>query len=159
MSKIPAASQISLSKGLWFIFTNGGREISAQCSVLTGKERIFVDSSLVSEKRAFSKSSTHQFAVEDDTYEVVFFVPHILSGSIECTLKKNGARVECFKTNYRYRQRVLSLLAYALIGALLGFLVGYFNLPVWPILILVIMLIAISAARETRKVSIDRIEI
>lgn len=159
MSKIPAASQVSLSKGLWFIFTNGGRGISAQCSVLTGKERIFVDGSLVSEKWSFSKSSTHQFVVEDDTYEVVFFIPSILKGTIECTLKKNGVRVECFKTNYRYRHRVASLLAYAFIGALLGFLVGYFNLPVWPILIASILLIAIFAARETRKVSIDRMEI
>jgi hypothetical protein len=159
MSKIPAASQISLSKGLWFIFTNGGRGISAQCSVLTGKERIFVDGSLVSEKWSFSKNSTHQFVVGDDTYEVVFFIPHILKGTIECTLKKNGVRVECFKTNYRYRHRVVSLLAYALIGALLGFFVGYFNLPVWPILIALILLIAVFAAREARKVSIDRMEI
>jgi hypothetical protein len=159
MSKIPTASQVSLSKGLWFIFRDGGREISAQCSVLTGKERIFFNSSLVSKKWAFSKSSIHRFVIEDDTYEVVFFIPHILSGSIECTLKKNGVRIECFKANYRYRQRVLSLLAYALIGALLGFLVGHFNLPVWPILILVIMLIAISAAREARKISIDRMEV
>jgi hypothetical protein len=158
MNKIPTASQVSLSKGLWFIFTNGGRGISAQCSVLTGKERIFVDGSLVSEKWSFGKTSTHQFTVEGDTYEVVFFIPHILSGNIECTLNKNGVRVECFRTSYRYRHRVATLLAYGLIGALLGFLVGYFNLPVWPILIAVILLIAIAAAREAQKVSIDRME-
>lgn len=156
MNKIPLKSQVSLLKGFWFIFQDGDREIAAHGSALTGHEQIFVNKQLVSERRSLSMTSRHQFTLEEDVYEIVFHVPNILTGKMDCSLIKDGALLECFKTSYKFKFRTAKIIGSTLLGALIGFLSGYFNLPFWPLLILCVFFIAFFAARETRNIVIEK---
>jgi hypothetical protein len=156
MNKIPLNSQVSLLKGFWFIFRDGDREIAAHGSALSGRERIFVNGQLVSEKRSLSMTSRHQFSWEENMYEIMFHIPRILAGRMECSLMKDGIFVECFKTSYKFKFKIAKIVTATLAGALLGFTFAYFRLPLWPMLILCACLFFLVVARETNNIVIDR---
>jgi hypothetical protein len=156
MNKIPLKSQVSLLKGFWFIFQDGDREIAAHGSALTGHEQIFVNKQLISEKRSLSMTSRHQFTWEENIYEIVFHVPNILTGKMDCSLIKDDVLLECFKTSYKFKFRTAKILGSAVLGAVIGFLSAYFNLPFWPLLILCVFFIAFFAAKETRNIVIEK---
>ena len=155
MNNIPQSSQASLLKGYWFIFKDGDRSIAAHGSS-TGQEKIFVDGQLVSKKRSFRMTSKHQFYWEKDTYEIVFRISQILKGKMECSLAKDGVLIGCFKTSYKSKLTVVKLLVYALVGAVIGFIFGYFDLPLWLLVIICACVIVTSVARGNNNIVINQ---
>jgi hypothetical protein len=159
MNKIPTSSQVSLSKGFWFIFRDGERQISAHGSAITGQEQIFVNGELISEKRSLSKTSEHQFTVNENIYKVIFFVPQILQGKMECSLIKDGQCIRVFKTSYKYKFRIVKFLFGLLIGAAIGFLLAFFKLPFWLIFFVLFAFFAVKISQETKKIVINEIDV
>lgn len=156
MNNIPHNSQFALLQGFWFVFRDGDREIAANSSALTGQERVFANGQLVSKQRSFRMVSKHQFSWQGNTYDVVFRVPQIFTGKMECSLTKDGVFIGCFKTSYKSKFRMLEFFVSALFGALIGGLTGYFSLPFWPLLILCIGVVVAAIARETRNIVINQ---
>lgn len=153
MNKIPTTSQASLSKGLWFTFRDGNREITAYGS-FTGKEHVFVNDNLISKKRTLGLTSTHRFIFEKDTYEVVFCL-QIQRMDVRCQLIKNGICIECLKFYYTL-ETIEFLLISGFIGFASGVLIGFFRLPIWlsaPALICLSLMLTDIALR---KVVIDK---
>ncbi len=156
MNKIPHDSQVSLLKGYWFIFKDGDREIAAQASALSGRERVFIDGHLVSRKRSLTLTSSHQFLWKGSTYVLVFHVPRLLAAQLECSLTKDNILVERFKTSYKFKRKMLKLFFSALAGALLGFCTAYFYLPLWLLIIFGVFFMALIIDRETRNIVISK---
>ncbi|MBW4622178.1 MAG: hypothetical protein KME17_22845 [Cyanosarcina radialis HA8281-LM2] len=160
MNKIPKSSQVSLSKGFWFIFRDGEREIAAHGSTITGRERIFVNGELISEKRSLSKRSEHQFTVNENIYKVIFVVPQILQGKMECSLIKDGKCIRAFKTSPKNSKfRTLDFIILGLIGGVSGFLISHFKLPFWLIFFVIFAVIVIRVSQATKEIVIDDIEV
>ena len=132
MNKIPVTSQFSYPNGLWLIFRDGNREIAAHSSVL-GKDIIFVNGELMSQKRTFRKMSKHQFIFDENNYEVVYFVSKISTGEMECSLIKDGICIGKFKTHYSRGNSSMSYLMKALlsfaIAASAGLFAHFFRIP------------------------------
>ena len=154
MNNIPQSSQASLLKGYWFIFKDGDRSIAFYGSALNGQEKIFVNGQLVAKKRSFKMMSKHQFVWEKNTYEVVFCVS--LTGKTECSLAKDGALIGCFKTSFKSKFTIVKFLIYTLVGAVIGFIFGYFNLPLWLLMILCACVIAAATARGNNNIVINQ---
>jgi uncharacterized membrane protein len=159
MNKIPTSSQVSLSKGFWFIFRDGEREIAAHGSAISGQERIFVNGELISEKRSLSKTSEHQFTVGNNTYIVMFLVPQILQGKMECSLIKDGRCIQAFRTYPQHKFKIVRALVALLVGAICGLLLSFFKLPFWLMFFVVAIYVAIVISQETKNVVVDKIDV
>lgn len=156
MNKIPLKSQFSLLKGFWFIFQDGDRSIAAHGSA-TGQEKIFVNGQLISKKRSLRMTSKHQFSWEGNTYELVFRISQILNWKMECSLAKDGVLIGCFKTSCKSKFTIVKILVvYTLVGAVIGFIFGYFNLPLWLLVILCACVIADMTVRGKNNIVINQ---
>jgi hypothetical protein len=165
MNKIPLASEFSFSKGLWLIFSDGDREIAAHSSTL-GKESVFINGKLMSQKRTFRKISRHQFIFERNNYELVYFVSKILTGEMSCSLIKNDICIGKFKTHYSRRNRGISYLMEALlclsIGSAAALFAHFFRIPpFFPLLtgLGIYLLIVSSMSKKGNKIVIEEIDI
>lgn len=156
MNNIPQSSQASLLKGYWLIFQDNDRVIAAHASTLTGQEKVFVNSQLVSKKMSLGMTSKHQFTWEESTYEVVFRISQILTGKMEFSLVKNGSLIGCFKTSFKSKATIIKIFGCAICGAVFGFIFGYFNLPTWLLLIVCTCIIGAAIAKGNNSIVINQ---
>ena len=82
-----------IRKGYIFIFRDGDNEIEAHGSAYSGKETIYYNGDIVSEKRSMSFTSRHPFSVGEKSYRVTFGITSYLRGGVECSLHKNGRQL------------------------------------------------------------------
>jgi hypothetical protein len=163
MNKIPLTSQASFFKGLWFIFRDGDQEIAAHSSAL-GKERIFLNGNLMSEKRSLGKTSKHQFICDEIEYAVVYSVVKASVMNLECSLLKNSICIASFKAYHKQKASatkvVGTLLSGLLLGSSLGLLISYFHLPLaLSLIVALVFYYIIIASRKAKKIIIDRIDV
>jgi hypothetical protein len=163
MDRIPTSSQVSSCMSFWFIFRDGETEIAAHGSAITGQERIFVNGELISEKRSISKTSEHQFSVNANIYKVIFLVPHILKGKLECSLIKDGKYIRAFRMSYKYKFRIIEnlieLLLVGAVGGVFSILLLFLKLPIWLVFLVIVAYIPIVISQETKNFVIDEIDV
>ena len=159
MNKIPTSFQASLFRGFWFIFRDAEKEIAAHASAINGQEHIFVNGKLISEKRSLSKTSEHQFTVNDNTYTVMFFVPQILQGKMECSLIKDGKCIQAFRTYPRQKSIIIEALVLLLFGTICVFFISFFKLPLWLIFFVLAINVAMVISHETKNVIVEKIDV
>lgn len=82
MRELPNKSLISIVKGCWFIFHEGDKKILAGGSPLTGKEWVYVNGVLVSEKQSFKITSKHVFQIGGRSHEIEFHIPELFKRKI-----------------------------------------------------------------------------
>ena len=99
---IPENTQANLKEGNWFIHKDGINVIQVWGSNFNGKEKVFLNNEIVSERRnRIKKQSAHHFQDENgDQYEVKFETTSISEGVMECTIKKENKILKVFKTTY-----------------------------------------------------------
>lgn len=161
MSALPDTSTGSRIKGLWFVFSVGKNTIRAWSSALSGLERVYVDSALVSEHSSWGRSSTHTFAVAGEEYTVTFRTISLFQGHIECGLLKDGQAKKTYLAKYLRRKPIsaVHLLLGLTAGFGVGFLTGYFKLSLWTVLGFVFVVHSVrERKRETRSFSIEEIK-
>jgi len=119
---------VSFRKGFGYSFTENEHIIRLHCSAVSGKEYLYVDEILVSEKWSFRRKSIHKFTIGDDFYEVELHVVNLLTGETHCTLIKDGVHVKTLKKALK-KSRQLSkdkiwwyIPSCFLVGGLAGFL-------------------------------------
>ena len=127
-------NMLSVTKGFWFVFEDGINAIVAGGSGISGNEYIYVNGNLVSEQKSYSKISKHSFEVDNNSYEVDFFVPEILKGKIECTLSKNNKAIKKYKTLYKYEFSFYKIFIYFLIVFGYAFSIIYYHLSAWSLI-------------------------
>lgn len=86
--------EVTLRDGYWFVFEDGEEEIAANGSVWNGKEWVYFNDQLVSEKRnATSRTTEHEFTIGKDRYKLVFYMKSLMKAELECTLYKNDKQI------------------------------------------------------------------
>lgn len=161
MNALPDTSAGSKFKGIWFVFSVGQNTIRAWCSALSGLERVYVDSVLVSEHRSWKRSNTHTFAVAGEEYAVAFRSVSLLQGEIECCLLKHDQAIRTYLAKYLLRKPIsaVHLLLGLAAGLAVGFLTYYFKLSLWTILGFVFVVHSLrERTPETGDFSIEEIE-
>lgn len=73
-------------------FQDGDNQITCKANFLNGKEYIYINDELVSEKRNLGFKSKHKFQHEDTSWTVTFDVINMLTSETECLVLK-GDRV------------------------------------------------------------------
>ena len=112
----------SLFQNANFHFQDAGREIIATGTIFTGKEQVFVNGNKISNKRNMKFSSTHDFVIEEDKYEIEFKMVNFLANEIDCILIKNGTHLKTLKFQPLKKPLVVCqiILAPLLIGMAIG---------------------------------------
>lgn len=116
-------------------FDVGEHVIRVEASYLTGKERVYVDDELVSEKLTWRFQSEHHFNLDDKSVTVRLKVASMLTGPVAITLIVNGEEVDAdiwdlkriFKTTtsgQAWWKTLLLIFALGLLGGVLGYFVG-----------------------------------
>ncbi|WP_400191492.1 hypothetical protein [Hymenobacter sp. B81] len=75
--------------------------LHANGSSLDGKERIYFNNELVSEKRNIARVGEHVFEANGSVYQVVFTVDSILTGAIQCAFYKNDTKRKVYSCRYK----------------------------------------------------------
>ncbi len=85
-----------IRNGYDFQFEFNGLSFRAGGSSATGKEYVYVNDELISEKRSMSKLSEHPFAINNHNYKVEFDVLDKAKGELACRLYCEGKMVKLF---------------------------------------------------------------
>ncbi len=124
MNEVPKKNGFSMTTGFWFVFNDANTKIVVNGSAMTGKEYVYVNGKLISEKWSFKQKSRHVFSLGDDHYEVLFYAS-MLTGQVECSLSKNHERVTKYKAPYKHKH-ISPLLVFGILF-FLGFGFGVFT--------------------------------
>lgn len=115
-------------KGYIFSFRDGDNEIEAQGSAITGKEKVYFNGDIVSEKWNWSFTSRHQFMVGENSYRVTFGITSYLRGGVECSLHKNGRKLgheEQIMYQGSWAKILTTLFLFMGVGIAVGYSTGY----------------------------------
>ncbi|CAE6948768.1 hypothetical protein ACOMICROBIO_GDFFDHBD_03504 [Vibrio sp. B1REV9] len=92
-----------------------GHDITVQCSMLSGKEWVYVDDVLVSEKRNWRLKSSHPINIENDDLEIQLHM-HFF-GAVAVYLIRDKKCVDEYKFGMTHRQ-VLKGISIAFVSGL-----------------------------------------
>jgi hypothetical protein len=153
-------NEFSFLNGYSFVFESDGHLIEAWCSTLTGAEKIFVDGTLVSEKRSIKKNSHSDFFV--DGYSSVFSIDlnvmSLLTGPCICTLLKDGEPIQrqrlVFPRLSPYRFAMLFVLG-GIVGAFLSIADKLLGWPFWLVILLATVVTIALISQVTKKPVIE----
>ncbi|OCW97379.1 hypothetical protein [Alishewanella sp. HH-ZS] len=125
-------------------FDYGDHTIKVMCSMSSGKEQVYVDEQLVSEKRSFRYHSTHQFELDGKKAEIrvkvasIFKGPYYIEFSVdgktidsdEWDLARMLAHLKQLRQQQPLWQRLGVYFMFGLLGGACGALIGY-SLAIW----------------------------
>ena len=72
-------------------FQDGDNQIACKANFLNGKEYVYINDELVSEKRNLGFKSKHTFEYEGANWTVIFDVFDMLTSETKCIVKKNDS--------------------------------------------------------------------
>jgi hypothetical protein len=155
MKNPPTENCVSMTKGFWFVFKDGNNEIVAGGSAFTGKEFVFFNKELIVQERSMKKTTKHVFFQNNNKYEVVFNVPEIMKGKIECSLYKNDSIIKRYKSHVAHKFSFKTLLVYIALGVAYGLISSIFKLPFWAAIIFLLSIVVLSVAKTMRRIVIE----
>ena len=102
MSLLPTKSQASIFKGVWLVYNDGDNTLRLFGSN-TGKERIYLNDKLISERRIFSMKNSYEF-IDDKgiNYTIDSVCNNLWKGAATVTVRKNSQLVRTFKMFYKH---------------------------------------------------------
>jgi hypothetical protein len=114
--------------GFTFDFKDNDYEISVRCSAKSGKEQVFVNGTLVAEKRSYRRKSIIQFTLGSHRYEVEFNVIDMFKGETHCTLVKDDTHIKTIKKALitKYQVKWGHIPFYFAFGALVGVIISMY---------------------------------
>ena len=124
---------VNYRDGFNFDFQEAGHVINVHCSLVTGKESIYLDDKFIAWKRSFKRRPSMSFNIGEDNYEIEFNVVNMFKGETHCTLIKNDVHVKTLKKALLMKYQLLggknaslTIFGCFVIGAICGFVsVGY----------------------------------
>ncbi|MEW8627699.1 MAG: hypothetical protein AB2551_18260 [Candidatus Thiodiazotropha sp.] len=143
MSDLPQESKGSFKEGIWFVFQHLGYIIVAGGKI-NGKEYVFVNDELVSEKRSIKTNSQHEFSYDNLSYRVIFNVNNVFTNNMDCSLFCSDEIVKALNAQlvFHPKQYSLELFLYLSIFVIWGVVLSFFEWPfyllllAWPIVFL-----------------------
>lgn len=110
-----------------------GHSITVQNSTLSGREWVYVDDQLVSQKLNFSHSSRHSFTLDGQQLEIRILVHSVFKGPIDIKLMSGGRCLDQDSFNYQqimpggksFKRLVFDGFISGFIFGAVGMMVGY----------------------------------
>ncbi len=97
MKDLPFRSSASYTKGLWFVHEDEQVIVRVWASTMSGKERIYINNDLVSEKSTGLKFiSVHRVEYGKDQYEIELALIDFQRYDVECNIYCNGHLLKSF---------------------------------------------------------------
>ncbi len=113
----------TITQGYWFFFDIDGKKVAAHGSSWSGRELVFIDDELVSDKRNYRFNSEHKFKIGERDCRLQFKVTNWLTGELVCSLFEEDALLAtASKAFYENKSSFLGMLAKM---TLLGFVAGF----------------------------------
>lgn len=81
-------------EGYNFHFDIDGHHIHSHASSMSGKEIVYVDGEIVSERKSLKKHSRIELNLGENKYEIEFYMVSMFKGELHCILIKEGVHVE-----------------------------------------------------------------
>lgn len=141
----PSRMNISIRQGTHCYFDVDDATITVWGSNWTGREKVWVDDQLVSSKLSLRFTTEHLFENNGHQYRVLFHIVSVASGHVRIELFRDGEMIDFDEAHARtlkinpetgkvdWWAESRSLLAWVLIGAGSGAIIGYLaaTLPRW----------------------------
>lgn len=112
-------------------FDVGAHSIQVRCSMLTGKEQVWLNDQLVSSRYSWRFRSVHRIDIDGEPFEVHIVLCSFLKGPLQISFWRAGQQIDCDEISYdQIRQGmglpafIGSVLLFALGGAVVGFLLA-----------------------------------
>ncbi|GIU11250.1 MULTISPECIES: hypothetical protein [unclassified Shewanella] len=126
---------VTITNGYWYYFNDQDVRITAHGSGYSGKETIYVNDEVVSDKRNLVKmNSCHKFCHLGNDYEVRFKVTSLMKATVECSLYRNNQHLatetKAFlsKDNQSVKKQIfMCFLAGLVFGGLFVLFMEYFS--------------------------------
>ena len=97
---LPNVSQASITKGIWLVHNDGINTIHFFGSN-TGKEKVFLNEALVSEKRSLKLNNHHEFQdANGSTYEIKCATTNLMKGEMTYAIYKNTEVIKNFELRF-----------------------------------------------------------
>ncbi len=117
--------------GLCFVFKIDDITVKAKGSLLSGKEFIYINEELVSEQKSLNKVSKHKFEKHGKQYEVIFYMPSVMRGRLECMLFQDGQLIEKKIKQVQSKHKSIRAAIFLLICSVSFLVTMKYNLPMW----------------------------
>jgi len=117
--------------GLCFVFKIDDITVKAKGSLLSGKEFIYINEELVSEQKSLNKVSKHKFEKDGKEYEVIFYMPSVMRGRLECMLFQDGQLIEKKIKQVRTKHKSMRFAILLLISSVAFLVTVQYELPMW----------------------------
>ncbi len=95
MTALPTVSTGSVWRGIWFVFSVGDDLLRVWGSAL-GKERIYVNETLVQEGRSFRLRSVRHVTIRDQEYEVIVS-QNLAKDQLTCQLRRSDRVLAAYR--------------------------------------------------------------
>ena len=154
-----SAPKSVVRNGYDFQFEFNGLSFRAGGSSATGKEYVYVNDELVSEKRSMSVLSEHEFSLNNHNYKVEFEVLDKLKGELACRLYCDGKMVKLFAASPKRLFITKPLFAISVIVALLIHDGVISSIPMSYVLAFIGVLISIDVSYPMRHIFIMELEV
>ena len=119
------------TKGLYFVFKMDDITVKAKGSAFMGKESVYFNDELVSERKSLNKVSKHPFEKEGKKYEVIFYMPNIRKGQLECLLFQDGQLIEKQIKQIKTKNKAMRFSLLILVCTVISLVSIKFNIPTW----------------------------
>jgi len=144
MNDLPIENTASWLKGFWFVFKDSENTIVAGGSSVTGKEYVYINEKLFSEKRSLKKISAHELEYGENKYKIIFNVKSLLTGKVECSFFTNGELTKTYKVSFQFS--FVKFIFCLIIAGSCGLIGTYFSWPLWvitPFMVLMLLLFVV----------------
>ena len=145
--------------GYYFYFEFNGLSFRAGGSSFSGKETVYVNDELVSNKRSQSTLSEHEFSLNGDNYKLEFEVLDKIKGELACRLYCNDKLVKLFAARPKRLFLTKPAFAISFIVALLIHDDVITRLPMRYVLVFIAVLVAIEVIYPLRHIWIMELEV
>jgi hypothetical protein len=126
---LPAISNASLSKGMWYVFHDGDNVIRAWGSGWTGLERVYFNNELVARHHHFKRLESISFEKNNHQYRIQCFSTSLQKWQARCVFWRDGEKLCALKCKRRKIFNVRPTMAHMTVGLIVGLIGGALHAP------------------------------
>jgi len=157
LKHLPEKNIASIKDGFWFVFHDGDITITAGGSSVSGKEYIYINQKLVTEKRSIKKKSEHIIEFNGNKYTIIFHMKKIMTGDLKCSLLKNDTLLKAYQASYNSKFIYTKFGMYTVGGLVLGIFTSYFNISIWYLIAIGLVIIYVDMSRVSKNITIEEV--
>ena len=143
---LPENSQASLKEGIWLVYQDGDNIIKFWGSGMSGKEKVYLNDILVSEKRSMKMISEHHFSINNKKYKITCKTISFMNGTLLCNFYRDDQLIKSFNTKIHYTryQSIFRILILMLATVLFVIVKNYYDLNYYSFIVFILAIAVIN---------------